>query len=424
MMHSKWPIFCLIILLLAFPAQGKAEAKLSLKECFQLALNYSDVVAISKEEIQLARARYSQALGEVLPQITFQVSELLQDPSGNSGGDVVGQTFTQLSRSTGAFNLQQVLFRGFQEIEALKIGHLNQKRSVEDEKNVERLLFQDVVIAFYTIALIERDIETDELIVSVIQQRVKELRERVELGKSREGELTQEQAALALLEGDLEREKGQRAVAYEMMSFLTGKVPMPPIAVADPVKIPDRPLAFFLEQTPNRPDLMAAQTTVDIAEKNIKVARGNFLPRVDLEANVYPFRPGFQSNILWDVEFRGEVPLFKYQNFGIYKEAKVLAKQAEFEAQNQLRVARKEVKEAFENYQSSRAQYRRFRHAVGLAYKNFQLQNKDFSFGRATNLDVLTAQRTWLSSLEERNRSEVQLWLDWTNLQIASGVMP
>jgi len=423
-MPLKWPICLFFLITFLIPQVGKTQEKPSLQECYQLALNYSDTVAISKEEIQLARARFGQALGEVLPQITFRVTEFLQDPAGSAGDDAVGRTFTQLNRATGAFNFQQVLFRGLQEIQALKIARLNEKRTHEDKQNVERLLFQDVVIAFYTIALIERDIETDRLILSVIQKRILELKDRVELGKSREGELTQEQAAMALLEGELERKKGQKAVAYEMMSFLTGKKPMPPIAVVDPVHIQDRNLSFYLSQIPKRPDLLAAQTTVEIAEKNIKVARGNFFPTLDLEANVYPFRPGFQSNILWDVEFRGEVPLFKYQNFGLYKEAKVLAKQSEYQAQNQFRIAEKEVKDAYENYHSSRSQYRRFQKAVTLSYKNFLLQNEDFGLGRATNLDVLTAQRTWLASLEERNRSEVQAWLDWTNLQIASGVLP
>jgi outer membrane protein TolC len=419
---KRWWLACLVFLI--FPASAEAEEGLTLKQCYELALAYSDRVAISNEEINAARARFSQGLGEVLPQITFQFSELLQDPSGSGGNNPVGQTFTRLSRTQGAFNFQQILFRGFQEYQGLKILRLEETRTRQEKAEVERLLFQDVAIAFYTAGLIERDIATDKMIREVIQKRVNDLAERVKLGKSREGELAQEKAALALLEADIVREEGQRAVAYEMMSFLTGVDPMPPLRWSDPVTDPDRPVAAYLEQIPGRPDLEAAQTTTEIAKRNIDFVRGNFLPTVDLEANVYTFRPGFQSDIHWDTEIRAEVPIFKYQNFGAYREAKIRSKQSDLEAENLLRIARREVQDAYESYMSSRAQYQSYLQAVSLSYQNFLLQNEDFKLGRATNLDVLTAQRTWLESLEQRNRSEAQTWLDWTQLQIASGVMP
>lgn len=416
---------CLLLFFsLAVPLPVSAEEKLTLKQCYDLALAYSDVVAVSTEEIQLAKARFGQALGEVLPQISYQITEFLQDPSDSgSTADSVGRTFTQLSRTTGAFNFQQILFRGFQAYQALKIARLDQNRTRQQKQDVERLLFQDVAIAFYTIALIERDIQSTQMIIGVVQDRIVELKKRVELGKSREGELTQEEALLALLEADLERKTGQRIVAYEMMSFLTGKDPMPPVAPSDPIHS-DQPLDYYLEQVHGRPDLEAARTSAEMAQRNIAIARGNFLPRVDLDANVYTFRPGFQSGILWDTQITGEVPIFRYQNFGAYQGAKVEAKQAGLEAENLLRVARREVKDAYEQLDSSRAQYRQYARAVGLAYENFNLQNADFKLGKATNLDVLTAQRTWLESLDQKNRSQVQTWLDWTNLQVASGVMP
>lgn len=413
-----------LILLLMIPAISRAEEKLTLKQCYDLALDYSDRVAISAEEINLARARFTQVLGEVLPQITYQINEFLQDPQSIGGSDPVGRTFTQLSRTTGNFNFQQVLFRGFQAFQALKIARLDQRRTVFDKQNVERLLFQDVAIAFYTIALIERDIEADKMIMKVVRDRIVELHRRVDLGKSREGELTQEQALYSLLQADLEQEQGQRAVAYEMMAFLTGRDPMSPVAWSDPVENPDQNLDFYLGQILNRPDLKSAQTSTEIAQRNIKVARGNFMPRVDLDANVYTFRPGFQSDILWDAQFIGEVPLLRYQNFGTYKAAKVEAKQSELDTENLARIAQREVKESYTRFLSTETQYRTLRKAVDLAYKNFTLQNEDFKFGRATNLDVLTAQRTWLDSLDRKNRAQVQSWLDWTQLQIASGVLP
>lgn len=414
----------LALLCLCLPVSVNAAETLDLQQCYRAALDYSNRVVISAQEIERARARYTSALGAVLPQISYQVRELLQDPSSAGGSDPVGRTFTRLSQATGAFNFQQVLFRGLQEYQGLKIAGLDQKRAQQDLKNVERLLFNDVVVAFYTTALVEQDIQTTQMIIDVVQDRVTALAERVRLGKSREGELTQEQSVLALLLANLEQKQGQKAIAYEMLTFLTGKDPMPSIRWSDPINMPERPVASYLKDIGMRPDLQAAETTKNIASHNVKYEFGNFLPSLDADANIYTFRPGFQSNIHWDVTFNLDVPLFRYQNFGTYKEAKVNALQASLETEQLKREIRREINVAFEDFQSAHKQYLSYHKAEKLAHHNFDLQNDDFKLGRATNLDVLTAQQTWLDSLDQRNRSEIQTWLEWTRLQITSGRLP
>jgi outer membrane protein TolC len=352
------------------------------------------------------------------------VQELLQDPSGSGGGDTVGQTFTQLSRTTAGLNIRQTLFKGLQEYMGIKIAGYNRARAKLEKLETERLLLGDVATAFYTIATIEREIQTDQMIIKVVRDRIRDLKKRIDLGKSREGELTQEESALALLLANLERREGDKKIAYEMMSFLTGLEPMPPIRWSDPIQGKREGVDYFLAQAPRRPDLQAAVQTVKIAEGEIGVARGNFLPGLDAEANIYAVRPGFQSDIRWDLTFNLDVPVFNWSNFGIYQESKLRAQQARLGEQNLGRIADNQIREVYEDFQSSLRQYKKFSEAVLLAKKNFDLQNKDFNLGLADNLDVLTAQRTWLEALQEQNRTEVQTWSAWLNLQIVSGILP
>lgn len=421
-MNIRGFIILCVLCLTALPLQ--AEAALSLEDCYKKARDYSEVVKISEQEIEVARAQYQQALGDILPLITFRASEFLQDSSTDTGDDSVGRTFTRFSRPDIRVNAQQTLFRGLKEFTTLNLSKVNTRRAQLLVKDAERLLFQDVATAFYTVVIVERDIETTKEIITVIKKRIQELNKRIELGKSREGELTQEQSLLALLQADLERLTGQKKVAYEMLSFLTGWQPMPPIAWKDPIPQEHKDVDYYLSQIPNRPDIQAAYQEVLLAKGNTKLVRGDFFPTIVAEANAYALRSGFQEGILWDAEFRFEVPIFNYGNFGRLKEAKVQAKQSVMAAENARRIAVDQVRKAYEQWQSSQAQYQRYRKAVTLALKNYRLQNADFQIGRAQNLDVLTAQRTWLEAMDERNRSEIQSWLDWTNLQVVSGVMP
>ncbi len=413
---------CLLLLLIPSPLW--ATPPLTLQECFQKALSYSEVVKISEQEIEVARAQFQQALGDILPLISFQASEFLQDSSTQSSDGSVGQTFTQFSRPEIRVNARQILFRGLKEITAIKLSKVNTRRTQLEKRNVERLLFQDVATAFYTIVIVERDIETNKEIIGVVKKRISELDTRIELGKSREGELTQEQSLLALLQADLERLLGQKNVAYELMSFLTGLTPMPPIAWKDPIPKATKNIEYYLGQIGNRPDIQAAYQEILLAEGNTKLVKGDFFPTIEAEANAYALRSGFQKGILWDAEFRFQVPIFNYTNFGRLKEAKVQAKQTAMATENLRRTAINEVRQSFEKWQSSLAQLVRYRKAVSLALRNYNLQTEDFKIGRAQNLDVLTAQRTWLDAMDQRNRSQVQSWLDWTTLQVVSGVLP
>ena len=136
---------------------SRAAEKMNLQDCYNLALQRSETVAITEQEIAIAQALYTQALGSVLPKLSINVSELLQDSSSQSdGAGTVGSTFTQFSRPAVAVTLRQPIFRGFKEFRALKLAKVNESQKRLLTRNAERLLYQDVVIAFLTIVKIER----------------------------------------------------------------------------------------------------------------------------------------------------------------------------------------------------------------------------------------------------------------------------
>ncbi len=412
------------ILLTLVSSRSWAGEKYDLLKCYELAVNYAESVKISEQEINVARARFHQALGRVLPLVTFRASEFLQDSSSSGPPDTVQETFTQFGRPEVSLNVQQPLFQGLKEYTALKLSKVDTQRAEWELKNTKRLLLQDVAIAFFTITTIERNIADTVMIIDVVQKRVKDLQHRIFLGKSREGESTQEEAFLALLRADLEKKKGEENVAYEMMSFLTGLQPMPPIDWKNSIPNQGYAVEYYLDQAGGRPDVMAVEKEVLLAKGNVKIVRGDFLPAVNAEFNYYAVRSGFQSDIKWDALLSADVPIFNWTNVGRLKEAQARAKQADMSAENTRRIAATEIRRAFDNLQSSKAQFLEYEKAVGLSHKNFNLQNKDFNIGLAENLDVLTAQRTWLESLNQRNLSEVKTWLDWVNLQIVSGALP
>lgn len=403
----------------------RAEDKMSLQACYELALARSETVAISEQEIARAQAIYTQALGAVLPKLSINVQEILQDSTGSSdGAGQVGSTFTQFSRPSVAVTLNQPIFRGFKEFRALKLAKVNESQKRLLQRNAERLLFQDVVITFLTIVKLERDIEIFQKILQVERTSIRDLTERVRLGKSRDSEQALLQTDAALNEAQLEQKRGELRIAYDSLAFLTGLNPQPKIEYGNPPVRDLQPLAYYTGLLDTRPDLQAARDQVEIAKGEVKIRQGDLLPQADLAANYYPYRAGFQRDIKWDATFSLGIPVFNWETVGKIREAKTLAKQTELQEELTRRSANTEVQKSYDGYLSSRNQYQKFRTAADKARQSYDLQSKDFNDSLINTLDLLQTQQTWLDALRQRNTAEVQTWLDWLALQVTAGVMP
>src|SRR5262245_20944360 len=156
----------LISILFGWPASGQsADEPVTLPQCYALALRRSEVVAISEQDIEKARARFNQALGEVLPKVSLTFTNRTQDvPPQMQNNSDVGTTFTRRNRPELAVRFNQTLFRGLQEITALRLSGSDRALQRYKKADLERLLFQDVATSFYVIAKIEQDIRTNQMI--------------------------------------------------------------------------------------------------------------------------------------------------------------------------------------------------------------------------------------------------------------------
>ncbi len=421
-MHMKLILF-LVGCGFLFSHQALATEKMDLKSCYESALSHSESVAISQEAINQAKTLYGQALGEVLPKVEVRVSEVLQDDSAQSSSSGVSSSFTRFSRPEVALQVTQNLFQGLKEIVALRLSGVNESQKRFELEDAERLLFQDVATAFNAVAKVEADLSSTDKIIRTLKQRVRELQERVKLGKSRLGEQAAQEAELSLLEASLEEKKGQRKVAYEMLGFLTGLDPQPPIKMTS--SIPEiRPLQEYLEKVKDRSDLKAYEKAIEIAKGEIKVQRSKLLPHAEVTANYYPYRVGFQKDIHWDATFNATVPLFNWGNYGLVREAKSKAKQTELKSEENKRLALSEVKRTYESYQASRTKLLKYTQAVQKSEVSYSHQVEDFSLGLVNNLDVLQSQKTWLEALKLRDEAKVEFWANAVALQIVAGIKP
>ncbi len=422
-------LFSILLICLPFVAFSlEPQKKISLRECYDLAVKHMETVQISEQQIQEAKAKYTQALGEVIPRIKIEASEFLQDDHANTSntsttGQVVN-TFTRFSRPQVGVNVTQSLFRGFKEIIAMKLAKTNEAEQRYNKEDVERLLYQDVATAFYTVMQVELNIASSSRIIKAYRDRIVELRKRVDLGKSRGSELLAQESELAILEGSLEKEKGSLKVAYEMLSFLTGLDPHPRIRWDDSNKLNLRPLTEYTALAEGRADVMASKKAVDLAKGEVKFKKGDLLPDANAKFNAYPYRAGFQKDIFWDANFALNIPVFNWSTYGLIREAKAKALQTELQSQLLKRQVLREIKSAYDKYQASVLEYRKYNVAAQKSEKSYFQQVEDYNLGLINNLDVIYALNTWLQAIRQRDESKVRVLSDWVSLYVTSGIKP
>lgn len=410
------------------PPKATQSSRIGLRACYELAVKHMETVQISDQEILVAKARFTEVLGEVIPRVRIFATEFLQDdhantPTGTTTAQVVN-TFTRFSRPDIGVNVTQNLFRGFREITAMKLAKTDEKMQKYNKEDVERLLYEDVAVAFYTVMQAEQDVASNQKVIKAYKDRILELNKRIELGKSRESEVLAQQSDLSILEGTIERDKGRVIVAYEMLSFLTGLDPHPRIQWDDPNQYVLKPLPEYTALAEGRADVMSSKMAVDMAKGKVKYDKGALLPDAGADFNAYMYRVGFQQNIFWDATFRLNVPVFNWSTYGLIRESKAKALQSELQLEMLKRQAVRDIKNAYERYSASVIEYQKYNIAAQKSEASYRQQIQDYNMGLINNLDVIYAMNTWLVAVRQRDDSKVRLLANWVSLHVTSGIKP
>lgn len=415
-------------LLFAGPAWAET---LTLRESFEKALTRSESLAIQEQDIRVAESHVMQAWGTALPHLSVNASEFIQDTSvgtsggGTTGGESVNNTFLRRSRPEVAVTLQQPLFQGLREFRALKVAGAEKRKNSLEWERARQLLFGDVAHAYYVVLELEKELNILQSIRGTYQKRIGELQDRIRLGKSRESELLTVQSDLASNQAEIERVKGDILAARDSLGFLVGEEITSRLTDEFPVPGRGPSLDSFLSARNARPDLGASGEAVKLAKGQLDYEKGGRLPRLDMEANYYPYRVGFQKDIDWDLNFKLNVPIFQGgATKGRIREAAAELKQSELGHEEKDRRAELEIRKAYHNLKSAQAREAALRLAESKSGANYEAQTKEYGLGIVDNLAVLNALREWQTRRLETNLAHFQTKLEYLGLLLAAGTLP
>jgi outer membrane protein TolC len=374
---------------------------LTLLDCYTLALNQMETIAIDAQRIKEAEAHFYQAMGILMPQVSFVSSDVYSRRSQSSSSDAElpgPHTYERV------FIFQQTLFSGFKDFALMNASRYEKKQRQQEKERAEQLLFGDVSDSFYLFLQQQEDLVALQSILQALSDRVQELTRRIELGRSRKSEVAMVRVQIFSIQADIETARGQRDLARELLEFYVGGAVREVVEPSD-ILASVKPVDYFFALARKRADILAAENAVGAARENIVAARSGYLPTVNVLGEGFTARDTFSQNPKWDAAIAVSVPLFTGTGvIGDVKQAKALASKSELQLQLTGRQSRTDVIEAYTVMQYALSRRALLFKALDAAGENYTLQRQDYERNQVNNLDVLTA----IQSLLDQKRNLIQ----------------
>jgi len=399
-----------------------SKSALSLQDAYLKALKRSESVAITAEEINLARARFYRAFDYFLPTVHFEMTRFEQDVDADTSSSG-SFNFSRRTYPEKKFTFSQPLFSGFKEFAALKASGSDKQEQAMKYQRAKEMLFVDVVEAYYTVLTADKDMEVLYDIHRLMSQRFKDLRSRVGLGRSRESELKTSLADIKILESDLVDARNASSAARRLLEFYLGED-------LDLYRLAEnngesRDVHVSLESSRMRSDVIQYEQAYKVAVQAVVSANADFFPKISLDGNYYTQRVGFQNGNDWDVTFKFDVPIFEVgQTLGDVREAASLREQARLAWEEKKRSAYMDAQDAYDDFMSALRSETALDRADRATQANYEILQKEFSTNLVNNLDVLDALRRQQDvrrrSVAARYAAKVNYW----KLRLALGDIP
>jgi len=284
----------LLILIFVVPSLLMAQTNgLTLAETRAAVLSANPSVRESLQRIEAATAVLKQAHSAYLPTVSFVGSVGYLDASVHSDSDLPNRSADGMKQASGGLQASWLLFNGFAREARSLAAKYNVQQSRELADNTQRLLILSATVSFRQAQLAMQSIEIAEQDYAFNTNLEEDAQKRFAAGTIPEAEvhnfsIRALQAESSTLQARFDY-KAACAVLAELMALPEAQLPenMRPVAVVFdfPGEVPslDGELQYALV---NRPDYRALQSGLMALAQQVRAAKGDRLPQVDLNGSV------------------------------------------------------------------------------------------------------------------------------------------
>ncbi len=315
-----------------------------------------------------------------------------------------------INYSTGAFprgygvQAQQNVFDGYQTINKIRTAETQVMGAREQLRNTEQNTLLSGVTAYMDVLQDTAILELDRNNVQVLQEQLRETRDRFTVGEVTRTDVAQAEASLATGQATaLSAVATLQAAVARYRQIIgdqpTSLAPVKPIMSPLPRTLPE---AVTISQV-EHPAIAALLDGVDAAQLQIKIAEGALYPQINVTAsvsnnydvNITPGQKAFQAELI------GQITIPIYQGGAEYatiRQSKESLSVQELRADSARDQIRQNVVAAWGLNQASVGVVRAARAAVSANEVALTGVREEAKVGQRTTLDVLNAQQALLQA--------------------------
>lgn len=411
-----------MIWLVLWISSAQAAIPDGLRHFYDLALKQSEVLDMAKSRATQAEERKDQAVGALFPTVAARYTYTGIQPPPAAGGAT--GAFTRPNQYTTQLALSQPIFR-WSTIPAYRYSQADialQRKLVEQ---AGLTLWQDVALAYYNAWLARLDRANVMTLQEYTTTRVKDLRDRVRVGRSRKGELLQAESLLGSVEAESARTVRTQAEVEERVTFLAGTSMALEFGTLPEVASVTGPLGDYLKRAENRPDIKAKEQELQLTEELISGAKAGHMPTVDFTSNYYLMRTGVLKDSKWDVGLAVSLPLFAGGSVNALVKERVEKRRETILALARLRrEVERDIRTLWQGSTALDQVLKDLRLVVQKSRASYEENKRDYTYGLVSNQDVLLSLNQYADAKRSYDRTVIEKELVTLQLTLATGEKP
>jgi outer membrane protein len=331
-------------------------------------------------------------------------------------------------QKTLGLNLTTSLYNGGKDRQLIR----NADVGVDIAKNQRQLdrvsLYMEVVESYYTYLLNQSDLKNLDLLKKQSQERADEIRKRVQIGRSRRGELLQAEAQLASVDAQTSDGQGMLKQSEARFYILTGLSREQMIDLKFETPGDSKSLDEYMSLALSREDIKNKQLEIQQFTGDVSIAKAGYLPTLDLLSNYYALKEGGSTsskNSDWDVGLNLTIPLYEGGvSQALVRESVEKKQSAEYQLTDYKKDIQIEVTSRYEMYRRYHDQIKAFDLALDKAKRSYDETIRDYRLGLVSNLDVISSLNLYLTSKRDSERTKIQSILNQKLLEAVAGIIP
>ena len=424
------PLLLILLLLALVPARDAAGAErtLSLTEAYRLALMNNENVRIADEGVSQAEATMDKAISTILPRFTAESRYTRYNEKKTSGSFV-----TQPDEAAGVdLRLTQPIYTGGIEWSARRQARLLIEKTSVGVNYVREAVILKTARAYFWVLKAGKGLEIKKAALKRADERKKVASARFRVGDvtraavlRAEAEAAGAEAALIRAESALRDSKAALKRVLGVAEELDGVEFIEPEISPQENRTLDDVIRNAYEK---RLDYRQSVLGERIAEEGIVFARGNFLPSLKLEG-LYSWKDQDPETTFFQKESASATLTLTYPIFegGLRKaeldEARSRLREAELRKIGVKRDIEVEVREAFNNMESVKAEIESYRKQLSFAEEDYKMVFEQFKYGLSTTLDTIDADSTFISAQSSLSNALYDLQLSLIELKWRAGTL-